>query len=393
MNRGWPSLCIRAALALAGMLSSGVGLEAGKPEVRCQVAAGGYHSLALGPDGTVWVWGLNQNGQLGDGTRERRDVPFPLNPGPTIPPILGIAAGEDHSLALGEDGSVWTFGLNRDGQLGIGTREDQSTMTMVKGLKNIVEVCGGEKHSIALDRGGRVWAWGSNDRGQLGHPTLSGSLVPIEIPSLKGILAVAAGGCHTLALKQDGSVWEWGAVGHQMDGAIGFVRRPRRVSGLGAARMISAGGHHSLALGKDGTVWAWGNNEYGQLGDGTNKSRGKPAQVMGVALARLISAGQGHSLVVLEDHTAMTWGDNNLGQLGNPLPESSKIPVQVAGVDGPLKNIETVRCGGYHTLFITKGRDLLACGHNSFGQLGDWKFNDSPFPSAVWRQVFKANGK
>lgn len=393
MNRPQFIAYFFAMLAFGGLLCPGVALANGKPEVQSLVAAGGYHSLALCDSGNIWGWGLNENGQLGDGTRVRRDVPFPLKPKPESLKIVGLAAGEDHSLALGEDGSVWTFGLNHDGQLGIGTTIDQPVMTEVKGLKNIVQVGGGQKHSMALNRDGRVWAWGSNDCGQLGKSKLSVSMVPLEIAGLKGIVSVAVGWRHTLALKKDGSVWEWGAVEHRKDGTIEFKEAPRRVQGLGIVRMISAGGRHSLALLNDGTVWAWGNNEYGQLGNGTNEPQAKPIQVNGIAHAHSISAGYDHCAVLLGDHTVLTWGDNNFGQLGNPTCEASSVPVPVVGINGPLKNIETVRCGGYHTLFITSESLLLACGNNSFGQLGDWKFKDSTLPNVVYKQIYQLRGK
>lgn len=380
-------------MAYGALLLSCVALEAEKPELQGQVAAGGYHSLALDQSGHIWGWGLNEKGQLGDGTRARRDVPFPLKPGAGASKTIRVAAGEDHSLALAEDGSVWSFGLNKDSQLGIGSHIDQPVLTQIKGLNNIVEIGGGQQHSIALDRNGKVWAWGSNECGQLGQPKFSASLVPREIAGLKDIVAVAAGWRHSLALQKGGIVWEWGAVEHRSDGTTGFVLSPRRVHGLWLVKMISAGGRHSLALRSDGTVWAWGNNEYGQLGDRTNEPQSKPIQIKGVAGARMISAGYDHSAALLEDRTVLTWGDNNLGQLGNPIPEASSVPVPVVGVSGPMKNIESVQCGGYHTLFITQEHLILASGNNSFGQLGDWKFKDSALPSLVIKQILQAKGK
>ena len=153
--------------------------------------------------------------------------------------------------------------------------------------------------------------------------------------------------------------------------------------------MISAGGRHSLALAKDGSVWAWGNNEFGQLGDGTHETRGEPFRVAGVDHLCQISAGYDHSVALRDDGSVLAWGDNNLGQLGNSIPEATSVPVQMAGWDGPLKDVETIQCGGYHTLFISRDRILFACGHNTFGQLGDWKLADSCFPSKVWKQLFQ----
>lgn len=383
------------ALLLCGVLGLGGHLYGGQPvqaagnaPVQGLFAAGGYHSLALDPGGNLWGWGLNENGQLGDGTRAQRLLPFQGTLPAGMGNILQLAAGEDHSLALSEHGAVWAYGLNRDGQLGIGTLVDQSVMVEVKGLAHIVECGGGQSHSVALNRDGKVWAWGGNSFGELGRPPGAGSLVPVAVEGLQGIVSVSVGWRHTLALKKNGTVWEWGAVGPKRDGPSGGLASPRQVKGLPPVTMIAAGGGHNLALGKDGTVWAWGSNDYGQLGDGTTKAKWKPFQIQGVRRARQIFAGYNHSVALLEDDSALAWGDNNLGQLGNPIPEASSVPVKVSAWEGPLKSIETIRCGGHHTLFLTRAKEFLACGNNTFGQLGDWKLADSSIPTKVWKQLY-----
>jgi alpha-tubulin suppressor-like RCC1 family protein len=185
-------------------------------------------------------------------------------------------------------------------------------------------------------------------------------------------------------LDREGRVWEWGGIG---EGKGAFAPHP--VPGLAGIVSLAAGGRHNLALRGDGTVWAWGANDYGQLGDGGTQARNLPVQVPGLAKVRQIAAGYDHSAALLEDGTAWAWGDNNQGQLGNPVPERSLAPVPISGWNAPLKDLDTLRAGGYHTLLLTRGRKLLACGQNVFGQLGDWNFADSALPKDVLKQVLQ----
>lgn len=381
------------ALLLAALFPWGSGLGAapgpGVHQVQGVLAAGGYHSLALDPRGHLWGWGLNAEGQLGDGTKTRRDVPVPAALQPGRIKLVALAAGEDHSLALGEDGSVWAFGANHHGQLGIGTAAAPSGMVEVKGLPPVLAVGAGQSHSVALDRGGGVWAWGGNEFGQLGRSPGGGSPSPVKVAGLADMVSLSVGWRHTLALKRDGTVWQWGGVESAPKGGPPVSARTHQVAGLPRITMVAAGGGHSLALDQDGSVWAWGDNDYGQVGDGTHDPRWKPILVPGVTRVRQVFAGYNHSVALLEDDSALAWGDNNLGQLGNPIPEASSRPVRVSDWEGPLVGIAAISCGGHHTLMLTRANLLLACGNNTFGQLGDWKLADSSLPMKVWKQVFR----
>jgi RHS repeat-associated protein len=174
------------------------------------VAAGDGHSLALRGDGTVWTWGANFDGQLGDGTTTERHAPVQAAGGLTG--ITSIAAGANHSLAVKSDGSVWGWGNNDDGELGIGNTTRQSAPTQMATLSNATAVAGGDFHSLVLQRDGTVWGTGNNSTGQLGDGTTTNHSSPIQTAGgLSGIVAVSAGSYHSLALKNDGTVWTWGA--------------------------------------------------------------------------------------------------------------------------------------------------------------------------------------
>ena len=171
-------------------------------------AAGRYHSLALGQDGSLWAWGSNSFGQLGDGTTTASPSPARVA---GLPPISAVAAGESHSLALGQDGSLWAWGQNSLGQLGDGTTaSDSPSPARVAGLPPIAAVAAGNAHSLAVGQDGSLWAWGYNLYGQLGDGTTSTRLSPTRVAGLPPISAVAAGFSYSLAVGQDGSLWAWG---------------------------------------------------------------------------------------------------------------------------------------------------------------------------------------
>ena len=247
------------------------------------ISAGDSHSLALRTDATVWAWGLNFDGRLGNGTMDRgRKSPAPV---PGLSRIRAISAGEAHSLALDADGTVWAWGANGYGQLGDGTTSARLSPQQVPGLGDIQAIAAGSRHSLAVAADGTVWAWGANGYGQLGDGTAATRSVPVQVPGLAGIRAVAGGQEHSLALAADGTVWAWGDnFSHQLgDGTDTRRNTPVQVQGLGGVRAIAASNQHSLALLDCGQLWAWGDNGQGQLGDGLSITRSTPVPVPGLA--------------------------------------------------------------------------------------------------------------
>jgi alpha-tubulin suppressor-like RCC1 family protein len=227
------------------------------------IAAGNGYNLGLAPDGSVWAWGLNGGGALGDGTRNDRYTPAPVL---GLSAVAGVSAGWDHSLAVKADGTVWTWGDNSYGQLGLGNTEPQLTPVRVPSFDKVIAVAAGKLYSLALREDGTVWSWGYGMA--LGDGVGTTRLTPGPVAGLSGVTAIAAGGSNGLALRSDGTVWAWGynAWGGCGDGLGDNVRptvrlTPMQVTRLGAAVAIAAGGGHCLALREDGTVWAWGLND------------------------------------------------------------------------------------------------------------------------------------
>ena len=300
------------------------------------IASGRYHTLALKSDGTVWAWGANFGGQLGDDTTINKSSPVEVS---ELTGVIAIAGGGNHSLALKSDGTVWTWGYNNNGQLGNGTSgdgKDKSSPEQITGLSEVTNIAGGLDYSLAIKNDGTVWAWGNNEYGQLGDGTNTDSNSPVKVTGLTDMTAIAGGYGHSLALKDDGTVWTWGYNIYEQLGDNTNTDRnsPVMVSGLSDVISIAGAYYHSFALKSDGTIRAWGNNAYGQLGNGTNSDRSNPVQVSGLTNVISIAGGFAHSLAIKSDDTIWAWGRNNFGQLGNGSFVDENSPGQVKGKEG-----------------------------------------------------------
>jgi alpha-tubulin suppressor-like RCC1 family protein len=347
-----------------------------------EVCTGVEHVLARTSTGELWAFGRNNRGQLGDGTVE--DAPTPRRV--QVPPgsVVACAAGDDHSLAVDASGGLWTWGGNRDGQLG--DRRVESRVSPVRALGPAgasAIVASGDYysgwHSLAIDDGGALWAWGVNQNGQLGDGTRIARGTPALVDLARVVVTAAAGPSHSLAVDSSGDVWAWGSniAGQLGDGTTADSATPIPVLGLpssSGAVAVAAGYGHSAALLDDGTVWAWGGNQSGQLGrdfgllpDGTRVGSAAPVQVLGLPVITDLSSNSGSNLARDVDGNVWGWGDNRWGQLG--LPESQFQPSALL-VDG-LSMIEDVSLGGQHGLARDVNGDVWAWGANGVGQAGE----------------------
>ena len=328
--------------------------------------AGGYaHTLALKSDGSLWSWGRNDYGQLGDGTTTDRSTPKQIGTG-----YSAVAAGSNHSVALKSDGSLWAWGHNGFGELGDGSLTHRSTPQQIG--TGYVALAAGSGHTVAIDSAGFLWAWGKNDNGQLG------SNMPIEYayrPVLVGgnYTAVAAGMLHTVALK-GGSLYAWGANerGQLGDGTTEDKSSPKLI-GTGYSA-VAAGSWHTVALKRDSSLWAWGLNQYGQLGDGTKVNKSAPMQI-GTGYGA-VSAGFGHTVALANDSSLWAWGSNGDGQLGDETRIDSLTPKSIG------KDFSAVASGSSFTLAIKNDTSLWAWGDNGAGQLGNGGIIALDFPTA-----------
>lgn len=319
--------------------------------------------------GVVWAWGLNDQGQLGNGTNSTTpNATLSAAPADSIM----IAGGRYHSLALREDGTVWAWGSNEYGQLGDSSKTDRWEPVAVAGLANVVEIGAGERHSIARLANGTVWTWGNNQYGQLGDDTWNERLIPVQVANLTNVVSVSAGGVHNLAVKLDGSVWAWGDGnwGKLGDGASFDRKAPVQVQGptsgfLSGIVAVAAGDVHSLAIDTSGNLWGWGANAAGQLGDGTTYyERLRPVKALAISNADQVSARSERSIARTRDGRAWAWG------------VGASVPAPI----GALSEIVALSAGSNHSLFLRYDGTVWAVGVNDKGQLGDGTYDTRTTP-------------
>ena len=281
-----------------------------------------------------------------------------------------VESGYNHTVALKGDGTVWTWGYNGYGQLGLGdtTLRTEPTKVDIEGVVDIV--CEGN-HTLLLKQDGTVWAMGLNNYGQLGNNTTRNSTIPVQVQGLTNAIRIATGSNHSLALKSDGTVWSWGYNGYGVlgDGTTYSRAIPVQVKDIKGIREIAAGGHTSLALDNDGNVYSWGQGNYGQLGIGTTGYSRIPQKV-GVENIAQIAEVMCTSYFVTEEGEVYSCGYNANGQLGISNTSNQTLPKKVILEDGtPLKDIEYVAGKAQTVLAKTKDGELYAWGHNGYAQI------------------------
>jgi alpha-tubulin suppressor-like RCC1 family protein len=339
--------------------------------VATQVSSGGGHSVALLADGSVWAWGYNGNGELGIGSSDTTftNVALPV----ALEGAVTIASGYYNSFAILSDGSLWSWGTNLYHQLGDGTDEYQAFAPVrVVGLSDVVAVSGGALHAMALRRDGTVWVWGQYWGGE--------TSTPVQLAGLLDVIAIDAGENYSMALRSDGTVWSWSSS----DSAA------TRIPNLDAIRRIAAGDTHSLALRNDGTLWAWGNGLAGELGTGLWTSSSFPLQVIGLTGVEAVSAGWESSVAVRSDGTVWAFGRNGSGQAGLAGPLAVNVPVRVGG----LAEIREVSAAGGFVTALDRSGTVWSWGLGFNGQLGGGTgaIQDSPVQVANLTGVASISG-
>lgn len=331
-----------------------------------QILTGSEYTMALLGNGTVKAWGLGSAGQLGNGFTSGYRIPTTVLTG--LGNIKQIETGDMHSAAVLKDGTVWVWGYNTFGQLGNGTKTTSLTPIQIVGLTNVKQVSVEENFTIILLENGTVWSCGRNVYGQLGDGTTTDKLTPVQVNGVLDAVQITTGDNYAAALLDDGTIRAWGynSQGQLGDGSTTHRSTPVKVEHLTDVRQISAGYRHMVAVLNDDTVWTWGYNSYGQLGDGTTTNSKTPVGI-GFLNAKHVEAATFHTVVLKNDGTVWTWGANASGQLGDGTTTDSKIPIQTVG----LANVKQISAKYGHNAALLSNGIIKTWGKNDWGQIGD----------------------
>lgn len=338
-----------ALLALVlcmGLCVPALAYDAGKPGTCNVVSAGGGHTAAVDSGGSLWTWGYNAFGQLGNDSKTNSAVPVKVLDG-----VVSVSCGEDHTAAIKTDGTLWMWGRNYYGQLGTGTTADSATP--VKVLDGVAAVVCGENHTAALKTDGTLWAWGSGL--QSGSQSAQ---TPAKV--MDNVKDISCQDDCIAVIKTDNRVFLWNRVSNE------------EMLGTNAVVAVSCGVSHMAVISPDGGLCTAGSNDCGQLGDGTTDMALFFYQVMDNVAA--VNCGINYTAAIKTDGTLWTWGWNVYGQLGNNFQWNDTgvndqiiqtLPVKV------LDGAAAVSCGRNHTIAVKTDGTLWTWGSNSYGQLGN----------------------
>lgn len=333
------------------------------------ISAGYTHSVGIRTDGTLWAWGDNGYGQLGDGTTIAKSTPTQIG---TANNWQSVSASGGFTLAIKADGTLWAWGNNTFGQLGDGTTTNKTTPTQIGTSTNWIRVTTGEGFALAIRDNGALWAWGNNNFGQLGDGTTVNKTTPTQIGTDTSWLKIAAGSGFSLAIKMNGTLWTWGSNtdGQLGNGTTNNATVPTQIGTDDDWADVAAGYNHSVGKKLNGLLLTWGNNAYGQLGDGTNTNRLTPVSIFDQV--QNIDAGWNYTVGTITYGNMFYTGENTYGQLGDGTTNNTNL-ITVTNSN----NHELISAGAYHTFSLNTDASLSVCGLNGQGRLGDGTTNNS----------------
>ena len=289
------------------------------------VSAGFSHTVAIKANGTLWAWGRNEVGQLGDGTNTDRNIPVQIgnyNNWKSISANGGISGLINigcRTLAIRNDGTLWVWGYNQNKELKSDINGNILIPIQIAGDSNWTSISTGSGHILLTksdETDGTLWFWNQSRWGQVYGDIENRN--PVQIGYSDNWAYISAGYGHSIAIRSNGTLWAWGwnRQGQLGDGTTTLRHIPVQIGNNRDWATVSAGGGHTVAIKTNGTLWAWGMNEYGQLGDGSRNNKFRPTQIGTDNNWALVSAGDYHTTAIKTDGTLWVWGRNNFNQLG-----------------------------------------------------------------------------
>ena len=347
-------------------------LQVGTATTWVSGSAGIQGGIAIQSNGTMWGWGASSYGQLGFGDSTTRSSPVQIG---TLNTWNNVSSREYATIAKKTDGTLWGWGLNTNGQLGLRDFTDRSSPVQIGTLNTWTgDISVGQNATMMIRGDGTLWGMGYHLYGMLGWGSSSMELLPID--SETTWVSGSTGQSHTVAIKNNGTMWSWGlnTSGQLGEGPIGSAnnkRSPVQIGVLTTWKNAKAGGSFSMAIKTDDTIWSWGINSSGQLGDGTTLLRSVPTQIGGFAWKNFYP-GLSHTIAIRSEGTLWGWGQNFLGQLGDNTATNKSSPVQIGTLTNWSSAATTAGYSTYpSTAAIKTDGTLWLWGGNSYGHLGN----------------------
>jgi alpha-tubulin suppressor-like RCC1 family protein len=321
------------------------------------------HTLAIASNGTLWSWGQNNDGQLGIGTTYTHKV-LPVQVG-TSADWKQVTNGNFASLAIRENGTLWAWGRNTYGVLGTGTGTSNILTPFQVGTDTTWnQVSAGNEHVLAIKENGTLWAWGRNNQGQLGIGSTVDQVTPVQVGTETTWVWVSAGLQFSTALKSDGTLWTWGSNSHGQLGRVGVTNIPGLVNSSNPWKTVAAGGYHTVGIKQDSTLWAWGRNDYGQMGNNTSTNSSAPFLINSSPVWLKIGTGLEHSLAIKTDSTLWVWGRNTNGQTGDTIEYLTALPKTIVPKMIPSTSTwKEIDGGNINSIAITSNGEINTTGY------------------------------
>ncbi len=342
---------------------------------------------------SIYSWGYNEYGQLGDGTTNNQVTPEAISLAPGVTPTAIAAVGFLYSLAIGSNGDLYAWGDNNVGQLGDGTGVEKNSPEMITLAPDVTPtaLAAGYEHSLAIGSDGNLYGWGDNFEGDLGDNSGVAHLSPVLITLAPGVspTAIAAGGDDSFAIGSNGALYAWGynSYGDLGDGSTTERYSPEVITlapGVSPVAIAAGQNNDTFAIGSNGALYAWGFNSFGDLGDGSTTERYSPEVITlapGVSPVA-IAAGQSNDTFAIGSNGALyAWGANDGGSLGDGTAIEHNSPEVITLAPGV--SVATVAAGNNHCLAIGSDGNLYVWGVNNSGGLGDGTNTDRPSPELI----------